>query len=180
MKLSELLYKHKRTIIDRWFQAIIETYPEKTSHFLKSNKDRFTNPVGHAFAEGLPVLFDGLLDDSKSEAVTDAITGIIKIRAVQDFHPSQAVVFVFLLKRAVTETVSDDIKAHNLFEELTTFWYDIDRLALFTFDCYMECREKINDIRVSQAKQGHFKPYERLQVLNNKSSQEGDSTNGER
>ncbi len=78
------------------------------------------------------------------------------------------------------DTLGNDIKSQNLYEELTQYWSEIDRLAMFTFDCYMECREKINDIRVTQAKQGQFKPYERLQALNNQISREGKDTNGNR
>ncbi|WP_309446486.1 RsbRD N-terminal domain-containing protein [Desulfosporosinus nitroreducens] len=41
MKLKDLLEKKKSTILQRWFEAIMATYPADTSGFLKKQKDMF-------------------------------------------------------------------------------------------------------------------------------------------
>jgi hypothetical protein len=80
------------------------------------------------------------------------LDAILKIRSVQDFSPSKAVGFIFLLKRAIGETLKNEICRESVMSEWLGFQSRIDDLALHAFDIYMGCREKICEIRVNQAK----------------------------
>jgi hypothetical protein len=60
--------------------------------------------------------------------------------------------FVFLLKRAIGETLKNEICKESVMEEWLKFQSRIDDLALQAFDIYMDCREKICEIRVNRAK----------------------------
>jgi len=71
---------------------------------------------------------------------------------VQDFSPSQAIGFIFLLKKAIREVLESGIRGKPVLEEWMEFQSRIDQLALLAFDVYMECREKICEIRVNEAK----------------------------
>jgi hypothetical protein len=56
------------------------------------------------------------------------------------------------LKRAIGETLKNEICKESVMDEWMKFQSKIDELALFAFDIYMDCREKICEIRVNQAK----------------------------
>jgi ferredoxin len=80
------------------------------------------------------------------------LDAILKIRSVQDFSPSKAVGFIFQLKKAIEETLKGEICREQNIEAWRAFQSRIDALALQAFDAYMNCREKICEIRVNQAK----------------------------
>ena len=138
--------------MERWFQLILETYPADTSRFLKQEKDRFINPVGYTISQEIEALYDELLQEMNSDKLAACLDNIIRIRAVQDFSPSQTVAFIFLLKKAIREELTSEIKENRVFEELLEFEARIDKLVLLAFDIYMKCREKVFEIRVNEAK----------------------------
>jgi len=152
MNLRDLLSEKKTSILKRWFDEIAEEYPANTSHFLKKQKNRFANPVGHTISQGIEKLFDDLLIDIYSDECMSTLDDIIKIKAVQDFAPSQALSFVFLLKKVIRKELAKEIEQNHLSHELQSFESNIDRMALMSFDIYMSCREKIFEIRVNEVR----------------------------
>ena len=149
---QDLLKKYKAAILERWFHLILETYPTNTATMMRKNKDQFTNPVGSTFSREIEVLFKNLCEGSQDEKCQASLDSILKIRSVQDFSPSKAVGFIFLLKRAIGETLKNEICKESAMDEWLKFQSRIDDLALQAFDIYMDCREKICEIRVNQAK----------------------------
>ncbi len=138
--------------MERWFQLILETYPADTSGFLKQEKDRFINPIGYTISQEIEVLYDELLQEMNPDKLAACLDNIIRIRAVQDFSPSQTVAFIFLLKKAIREELASKIAENRVLEELLKFESKIDKLVLLAFDIYMKCREKVFEIRVSEVK----------------------------
>ncbi|MBE0426818.1 MAG: RsbRD N-terminal domain-containing protein [Nitrospirae bacterium] len=152
MDLMNLLSEKKSFILKRWFEEIVEDYPSDSSNFLKKQKDRFANPVGCTISQGIEDLFDELLHDIYSDKCISKLDDIIRVKAVQDFTPSRAVSFIFLLKKIIREEMGDDIKKNHLSDEFQSFESNIDRIALLSFDIYMKCREKIFEIRVNEVR----------------------------
>jgi hypothetical protein len=152
MVLKDLLSQNEAAILKRWFNLILETYPADTATLMRKDKDQFTNPVGSTLSREIEVLFKKLCEGSQNERCQASLDSILKIRSVQDFSPSQAVGFVFLLKRAIGETLKNDICRESVMDEWLKFQSSIDDLALQAFDAYMECREKICEIRINQAR----------------------------
>ncbi len=150
--LRELLEKKKTAILNRWFRLILETYPGDTSKFLKQEKDPFVNPVGATVSREIEVLYDELLKEMDSERVSVALENIIRIRCVQDFSASRAVLFILHLKRAVKEELASELQGDPMFREWLTFESSIDHLSLLAFDIFMKCREKIYEIRLHEMK----------------------------
>lgn len=168
MTLKNLLLQKKASILERWFDLILETYPAGTSKALKREKDRFANPVGHTISREIRTLYDGLMQGISTDHLSSSLNNIIKIRSVQDFPPSQAIGFIFLLKRATREVLEKRIQEKQVLGEWLEFQSRIDRLALLAFDIYMECREKICEIRVNEAKAQRemaFRLLERMNVI---------------
>ena len=152
MVLEHLLPQKRAAILERWFQLILETYPADTSRFLKQEKDRFINPVGYTISQEIEALYDELLQEMNSDKLAACLDNIIRIRAVQDFPPSQTIAFIFLLKKAIREELASEIAENRVLEELLKFESKIDQLVLLALDIYMKCREKVFEIRVNEAK----------------------------
>ena len=152
MVLEHLLPQKRAAILERWFKLILETYPADTSRFLKQEKDRFINPVGYTISQEIEALYDELLQEMNSDKLAACLDNIIRIRAVQDFPPSQTIAFIFLLKKAIREELASEIAENRVLEELLKFESKIDKLVLFALDIYMKCREKVFEIRVNEAK----------------------------
>ncbi|MEW5796963.1 MAG: RsbRD N-terminal domain-containing protein [Candidatus Zixiibacteriota bacterium] len=153
MNPAELFHDKRDLLVERWFNAVAETYPADTARFLRDNADQFHNPVGHTLRRCLPVLFDALTNRTGEGELSGAVAEIVRIRAVQCSAPSQAAAFVYLIKnvvRAEFDSRSIDPETVALILE---FESKVDSLALTVFDEYMQCREKICDIRVQQARQ---------------------------
>ncbi len=152
MVLASLLLEKKAVILDKWARLILDTYPDTTSKFLQREKDRFVNPVGHTILTETGVLYDELLGDMNPQKLASSVDSIIRIRSVQDFRPSEAVGFVFLLKRVVREELKKEIDGKEALDELAEFESKVDRVALMAIDAYVECQNKINEIRLKEVK----------------------------
>ena len=152
MMLEDLLLRKGSSILHRWLDAVLETYPADSQRFLRKQKDPFANPVGTTLSRELENLYGEILKNTETEELTAALDRIIRIRAVQDFSASQAVSFVLMLKRVVRSELQKEIAEGNFGEELHRFESRIDEISLHAFDLYMKCKEKIFEIRVNESR----------------------------
>ncbi|OGR31395.1 MAG: hypothetical protein A2139_09075 [Desulfobacca sp. RBG_16_60_12] len=152
MKLTDLLTRKKSRIVDGWLRVIYESYAAETAIFLKKDKDRFDNPVGASISQGIKGLYDALLVEMDTDRVLAFLDEIIKIRAIQNFSPSQALAFIFLLKKVIREELAKELRAEDLSGELLELESRIDGLALLGFDVYTKRREKLCEVRVNEIK----------------------------
>ncbi len=152
MTLQKILSQKRSAVLKRWFELILQTYPQESRNFLKKQKNRFANPVGQSILEGMNSIYDELLQETESGNVSLFLDNIIRVRAVQDFAPSQAVGFIFGLRRIIKEELGREILQEGIFEEWTALESRIDGLALLCFDIYTQCRQKIFDIRVNEVR----------------------------
>jgi hypothetical protein len=165
MNLKALMSEKKAAIVKKWFDLIIDNYPADASNFLKKQKNRFSNPVGHTISQGIDGLFDEILHGIDSEKLFPFLNDIIKIKAVQDFSPSKAISFVFLLKQAIREEMGSEIKKKQMSDELQLFEEQIDELALLSFDIYMKCRERIYEIKADEARRMMFRLLQKANLV---------------
>ncbi len=146
--LESLLLQRRSAILKRWFDAILDTYPPDTQRFLKKQKDRFANPVGTTLFKEMEELYQETLQGFDRERLSAILDRIIRIRTVQDFSPSGAVGFLFALKGIIRSEI------HPESGDAAREWIDleerIDGLALLAFDIYMQCKEKVFEIRVKE------------------------------
>jgi hypothetical protein len=165
MNFKDLLLEKKSAILKRWFDVILESYPADTSNFLKKQKNRFANPVGYTISQGIEGLFGEILQGIDSEKVSPFLDNIIRIKAIQDFSASQAVSFIFLLKKVIREEFEKEIKENQFSVELAALEVKIDELALLSFDIFMKCREKIYDLKAEEIKRMTFKLLQRANLI---------------
>ncbi len=160
--LADLLSARKAAVLQRWLDLILESYPPETARFLQRDADRFVNPVGHTLSEGTAAILEEMLHGADPGRLNDHLDRIVRIRAVQQLSPSQAVAFVFQLKQAIREVLGEEWRPTPLAGELLEFETALDRLALQAFDLYTRCREKIYELRVGEARRQSEVVLERL------------------
>ncbi len=150
MTLKELLVEKKSAILGGWLDRILEVYPAGSRDVFRKNPDPFSNPIGSAIRDGIEKLLQKILDPTdvaRSRAILDPI---IRIRAVENLSPSRALVFIPLPKEIVKESLGDRILEKFSSREWITLNCKIDQLTLQAFDNYLECREKIHQLKVKE------------------------------
>jgi hypothetical protein len=165
MGLQKLLEENKSVILSRWFDSILATYPTDTKQFLRTKKNQFDNPVAHRISKGIEGIFGQILSEDEEKDVSPFLDKIIRVRAVQDFTPSQAIAFIFDLKRLVREELGEEIRQGQLSEELWRFEEAIDKMGLLALDIYMKCREEIYEVRVKEVKRSVSRLIERANKI---------------
>jgi hypothetical protein len=150
--LYELLLKYKSSIVSKWIKLILDSYSTESSQFFNLEKNHFSNPVGSTISSNASNIFDEIVGSRNIEKITMLLTDIIKIRAIQDFSPSEAIGFIFLLKNVIREELNGEVNQENTMDELTELELVVDKTALIAFDLYMEAREKVFQIRMKEAK----------------------------
>lgn len=156
MRLKKLLEEKRSVIVRHWLARTLESYPAETARFLKEEKDGFLNPVGHALAARLPALFDALASGAGAKSIEVPLETLVRIRAVQDLTPAQAVGFLLELKRVLREQFADELRDSGLFEDLFLFERRIDEALLLAFELFMRCRETAYEIRMREAQRQVF------------------------
>ncbi|MDH3393553.1 MAG: RsbRD N-terminal domain-containing protein, partial [Desulfobulbaceae bacterium] len=155
MQISDFLQENGE-ILDRWIARALATYPEGGVAALTQQKDRFANPIGYNIRHALTSLYKHFCGTVEIEKALGALEDLVRIRAVQEFTPAEAISFLFLLKEAVKEENSnkkEDSEALGL-DEWLHFEQRIDAIALQTFDMYMNSRERVFKVRINELKRG--------------------------
>ncbi|MGD8439791.1 MAG: RsbRD N-terminal domain-containing protein [Holophagae bacterium] len=149
--------EQRAEMIGRWYDRIVDRYPAETSRFLREQRDPFANPVGAGLREEVAPIVDGMCSGVDVAELEPALDRIIRVRAVQDMTPSEAVGFVLDLKDVYESVVlgaSDD--------DRQDFGRRIDGLLLAAFNVYSRCRQQVYDIRVKEIRNRSLKVMERL------------------
>ena len=152
MDLNSLLLEKRSSIIKKWCDVVLRSYAQESQKFLRTQKDRFANPIGRAIFEGIESIYDELLQEADSNKISLLLDNIVRMRAVQEFSPSQAVAFVFGLRKVIREELGNALQQNGVFQEWAAFESRIDGLGLLCFDIYAQCRQKMADIRVKEVK----------------------------
>lgn len=152
-----LSQKERAKMVARWFDLIVDAYPAETAGFLREQADPFANPVGAGLREELAPILDGVVDGQDTVEIEPALDRIVRIRALQDMSPAEAVSFVLILKDVFQEMADDT----NL-DAGAEFNSRVDGVLLTTFNVFSRCREQVYDIRVKEIRNRSLKVMERL------------------
>ena len=154
MNLSEALKYKESKILSVWIERTLDSYT--SSGFFKRSKDMFANPVGGNIKAGLTSIFSLLLKDTELQEYVEPLDQVIRIRAVQEFTPAQAVAPILELKWVVKQVFSADKECRDLLPELAEFDCDVDRVALAAFDMFVACRDRLHKARIRELKSGSY------------------------
>ncbi len=161
--LYKLLKENRESILQKWIDRIFDTYSTEMVRFLNSQKNDFANPVRKTIIENVGRVYDGILEIGITEECRSGLEGIIKMRAVQEFSPQEALSFMFDLKKIVREEVQNEAAPDDFYQELHSFDEKVDDLTGLSFNIYSNCREKIYEIRINELKSQTFRA---LKILN--------------
>ncbi len=163
--LEKILSKHKAAIAKQWFDLAAQTYAVDTAKFLKSKTDPFANPVGSTLMTGLDGILDHLIHSADPGGLHSHLDSIIRIRAVQNFTPTQATAFILSLKKILRVFLAKELQERRLAEEFIELESQIDQVCLMAFDIYMQCREKVNQLKANETRDRTFKAFERAGLI---------------
>ena len=166
MKLAELLERRKAAIIKMWLDHVLKSYPPDTAQFYMCQSDPFANPVGATTQKGLSKVFNEISGHMDRDVIAAALDTIIRIRAIQNFSPSEAIVFIIELKKILRNAFKKELKHSGQLTGLTQLENRIDRVLLIGFDVYMQCREKIYELKVSTERDKIYKAFYRAGLIN--------------
>jgi hypothetical protein len=173
MGLTDLLEKKKSSIVKKWFEFVVNTYAPDAALFFKNQTDNFLNPVGGTTRSILEKLFEALLKKVDADSIAVTMEPLIKIRAVQSFSPSQAVGFLFVLKTIIRKELKKELKKIDP-EELVSIDARIDSLALLGFDIFVQCREKIYDLKANTERSKIYTAFARAGLIKEIAADEPD------
>ena len=163
MTLIEKIIEKRPVIVKRWLDMLLESYPEDSRRFFKKESDQFANPVGFTFAKELKTLLEYIVRGNLNDEASSCLESIIRIRAVQDFSPSEAIGFMFRLKEVIRDVVGKRDSLDS--DELEVVDRNIDRAGLLAFDIFSMYRERIYDLRVGEVRREVSRLLERANLL---------------
>lgn len=154
--LHELLWPLKEALAARWTDMVNGTYPFETIGFLRTQNNRFANPVGYRTEQAAAAIMEVLFTERPDEeALLAAVDDIIRVRAVQDFSPEAAVGVIFAMKQVVRDVVMASSPTRDLLPALLAVESRIDAVALMAFGVYARCRETLHQMKVDEFKRQH-------------------------
>lgn len=148
--LAAWLKERRASVLDRWLDLVIASYPPESAAFLRGEKDRFRNPIGATLTRELAVVLDALLAEAVGDEAGKAVAAVVRMRAVQQLAPATAVGFVPLFKRAVSEELGSEESARA--EDLLRLYARVDELTLRAVEELVECREQVYRLRAREAR----------------------------
>lgn len=164
MGLKKLLEDKKSSIVKNWVQMTIDSYAPDAAMFFKNQMNDFLNPVGGTIRSSLESLYDTVLFKKDADSIKSTLEPLIKIRAVQNFSASQSVGFLFALKTIIREELKKDLKKIDP-TSLASIDASIDAMALIGFDLYVQCREKIYDLKTNEERSKIYKAFARAGLI---------------
>jgi ABC-type phosphate transport system auxiliary subunit len=130
------------SIVDAWFVKAIEIYPESARGGMMQTGDRFRNPVASTLRESLKILAREMAGGMDDGAVESALDMIVRVRAVQDCKPEEAIGFPAQLRDVIQEMHSE-----ALFPDLEQ---RLDALSEAARRQYALCKKDIARVRASE------------------------------
>ena len=165
MQFEKILSQKKDAIIKAWTDMVASSYAPDTAHFIRSQNDRFANPIGSTITAGLNGLFEQLLTNPQEEMVRKFLDPIIRVRAIQNFTPSQSTAFILVLKNIVRDNLKKELGNDRTAKAFRAFEAKVDAMCLLAFDIYMECREKIYELKTNTERDKIYKAVERAGIV---------------
>jgi hypothetical protein len=136
--MKNFLTEKKKIIVQRWTDLVLDSYG--SPEFLKKQKNQFANPIGSTISTGLQEIYAILAEGNELGLACKPLEDIVKIRD--------------LLKTIVRQELAKDKKSSVGQESLAELDNRIDQVALMAFDFYMDCRERLHQIRVNEVLSG--------------------------
>lgn len=136
MSTEDIISARRDAAIQKWTEAVFAMYPFETTGFIRTQRDQFANPVGHATRAAGEQIYDAVTGrDVDMEKVHASVAALIRIRAVQDLKPEQAVGVLYLYKSVLRELLLADMLAAGDVQGFLDMGDRLDTLCLMPSTC---------------------------------------------
>ena len=150
MSTEDIISARRDAAIQNGTEAVFAMYPFETTGFIRTQRDQFANPVGHATRAAGEQIYDAVTGrDVDMEKVHASVAALIRIRAVQDLKPEQAVGVLYLYKPVLRESLLRDMLVVDV-QGFLDMGERLDTLCLMAFNLYLADREQVYAERVAQ------------------------------
>ena len=142
MSTEDIISARRDAAIQKWTEAVFAMYPFETTGFIRTQRDQC--------AAGEQI-YDAVTGrDVDMEKVHASVAALIRIRAVQDLKPEQAVGVLYLYKSVLRELLLADMLAAGDVQGFLDMGDRLDTLCLMAFNLYLADREQVYAERVAQ------------------------------
>jgi rsbT co-antagonist protein RsbR len=139
-------------LIDRHFQQLLSEWlacQRRDGKYTGSRRDAEVAELAHRFLEqlrrgaGITQLED--IDAPEWQSIRELLEDLSRDRAVQGFSPAQTAVFIFSLKEPLFALLRAELRDNpdGLARETWVASALIDRLGLYSIECYAKTREEV-------------------------------------
>ena len=149
---GDLLEERKDTIVERWVDAVLAAYPSDSAAIFQAQRNPFANPLGHTVRESTRGVFQVILNGMDKEELREQLDPIVRIRAVQQLTPTEALSFVFALRSIVQDTIPEAKEDPRHRGGIAKLNEQIDQVALAAFELYAARREEVSQLRIGEVK----------------------------
>ncbi|SHN51770.1 RsbRD N-terminal domain-containing protein [Desulfovibrio litoralis] len=154
--LKQLITEHKDKLLEDWTTLVYSGYAFDTAGFLRTKNDQFTNPVGWRTTHVGESLIKAITNEHVNiDELNHTLDEFIRVRAVQDFTPEQALAVLFLMKECILKRFKSEIKNNNLWLELWDISSRLDGISLLSFSFYIKNREVMFNLKLEDYKRRH-------------------------
>ncbi|MFW6324798.1 MAG: RsbRD N-terminal domain-containing protein [Desulfovibrionales bacterium] len=177
MNLFDFLEKKQDSILKKWFKQVMSGYAPDACAFFSRQKNEFANPVGTNARKQLELIYSELLKKQCSDELRTHVDGMVRMFAVQEIPPAQAVSFMYHLKDVVRKAVGDSFEEVPV-AELLEYESRIDQVALLGFEVYIQCREKLWYLRANTIRDRTHRLLERANLIRDLDAEKGSDEEG--
>ncbi|MDR2745541.1 MAG: RsbRD N-terminal domain-containing protein [Desulfovibrio sp.] len=156
MNLSECFRNRREDMLRLWTEAVYAAIPFDPKGVLRTVTDPFGNPGADMIREAADALYGAVAGEETAIAdVKAALERFVKLRAVQQSAPSQALGVFYLLKPIMRERLLPHCTAPEEVNDYLTAESRLDSLVLLAFDMYAAARETLAESRVREIRDRH-------------------------
>lgn len=143
-RITEILRKHKNTLLGDWVALQLAAASRRADLIsesdLRNESSEFLGLFQDAVGNGN--LRD--IDAPEWRSVRDMLESLSRSRGRMGFSPGETAMFVFSLKQPILERVAQEIsEPADMAQEMWTIDTILDKLGLFTTECYQRAREEV-------------------------------------
>jgi len=159
--LVQLVREKKTKIMGRWFQVMLDAYPQQSRFLIGKDSDHFANPIGYTLNEALEEIFAVLAEEKPLADIQLALERLVKLRAVQDTSAQEQqgenpLAFLLALKKIVREFCGAYQPGFTATGELLALEDRMDQVLLQALAIFSHSKEKLLELQVSEMRNKTF------------------------
>lgn len=139
--MATIIADKQQVIRELWIKQIMESGRNLVDLLGEEEIKRSTREVLKEFTKALPIGYD--IEVKQYDVIKEILEKVSVEAANANLTPSETASFIFSMKDALLPTVLAEYKTKNVNEVVGTINRLIDSLGLFTFETFLETKEKL-------------------------------------